>query len=98
MKRILLVTTVTVAIFTMGFAQADGKADYINSGCASCHGAKGGTSIMPIYPKLAGQNAAYTVKQLKDFQTGVRKDPTMNAMSAIVAGKEQSIADYLAKQ
>ena len=96
MKRILLVTT--VAIFTMGFAQADGKADYISSGCASCHGTKGATSIMPIYPKLAGQNAAYTVKQLKAFQSGVRKDPTMNAMSAIVAGKEQSIADYLAKQ
>lgn len=96
MKRILLVAT--VAIFTMGFAQADGAADYAGGGCASCHGPTGGTSIMPIYPKLAGQNAAYTVKQLKDFQTGVRKDPTMNAMSAIIAGKEQSIADFLAKQ
>jgi cytochrome c553 len=96
MKRILLVTT--VAIFTMGFAQADGAADWAVSGCASCHGTTGGTSIMPIYPKLAGQNAAYTVKQLKDFQTGVRQDPTMNAMAAIVAGKEQSIADFLANQ
>lgn len=96
MKRILLVTT--VAIFTMGFAQADGKADYISSNCASCHGATGATSIMPIYPKLAGQNAAYTVKQLKDFQTGVRKDPTMSAMAGLAAGKEQSIADFLAKQ
>lgn len=96
MKRILLVTT--VAIFTMGFAQADGKADYISSGCVACHGATGGTSIAPIYPKLAGQNAAYTVKQLKDFQTGARKDPTMNAIAGTIAGKEQSIADFLAKQ
>jgi cytochrome c553 len=96
MKRILLVTT--VAIFTMGFAQADGATDYAGSGCASCHGVTGASSILPIYPKLAGQNAAYTVKQLKDFQSGVRKDPTMNAMAAIVTGKEQSIADFLAKQ
>lgn len=95
MKRILLVTT--VAIFTMGFAQADGKADYMNSGCVACHGTTG-VSAIPTYPKLAGQNAAYTVKQLKDFQTGARKDPTMSAMAGLAAGKEQSIADFLAKQ
>jgi cytochrome c553 len=95
MKRILLVAT--VAIFTMGFAQADGAAIYAINGCSGCHG-KLGKSIIPIYPSLAGQNAAYTVKQLKDFQSGVRKDPTMNALAAIVAGKEQSIADFLEKQ
>lgn len=95
MKRILLVTT--VAIFTMGFAQANGKADYVSGGCSSCHGDLGKSTI-PTYPSLAGQNAAYTVKQLKDFQTGARKDPTMNAMAAIVAGKEQAIADFLEKQ
>ncbi len=95
MKRILLVAT--VATFTMGFAQADGAADYTGSGCASCHGVTG-VSTIPTYPNLAGQNAVYTVKQLKDFQTGARKDPTMNAMAAIIAGKEQSIADFLAAQ
>ncbi len=95
MKRILLVTT--VAIFTMGSAQADGKADFMKA-CSSCHGPTGGESIMPIYPNLAGQNAAYTVKQLKAFQTGARKDPTMNAMAQTVIGKEQSIADFLEKQ
>lgn len=96
MKRILLVTT--VAMFTMGFAQADGKADYISSGCAACHGPTGGTPIMPIYPKLSGQNSAYTVKQLKDFQSGVRKDPTMNTLAKTAAGKEKSIAGFLANQ
>ncbi|QKQ24266.1 c-type cytochrome [Candidatus Ruthia endofausta] len=95
MKRILL--AVTAAIFIMGFAQADGAADYAAGGCASCHGVAG-VSAIPTYPNLAGQNAVYTVKQLKDFQTGARKDPTMNAMAAIIAGKEQSIADFLATQ
>ncbi len=95
MKRILLVAT--VATFTMGFAQADGAADYANGGCVGCHGATG-ISTIPTYPNLAGQNAAYTAKQLKDFRTGARKDPTMNAMAAMIIGKEQSIADFLAAQ
>ena len=49
--------------------------------CAGCHGANG-ISAVPTYPNLAGQKAAYTVKQLKAFKDGSRKDPTMNAMSA----------------
>jgi hypothetical protein len=31
-------------------------------------------------------------------QSGARKDPTMSAMAALAAGKEQAIADWLAKQ
>jgi hypothetical protein len=35
---------------------------------------------------------------LKDFQSGARKDPTMSSMAALAKGKEQEIADWLAKQ
>jgi cytochrome c553 len=49
--------------------------------CAGCHGANG-ISAVPTYPNLAGQKAAYTVKQLQMFKDGSRKDPTMNAMAA----------------
>lgn len=77
--------------------QVDGKAAYVAGGCAACHGAAGKSSV-PIYPKLAGQKSAYIVKQLKDFQSGARKDPTMSAMAAMAAGKEQAIADWLATQ
>ena len=48
--------------------------------CAACHGASG-VSMVPTYPNLKGQKAAYVVKQLKAFKSGARKDPTMNAMS-----------------
>lgn len=48
--------------------------------------------------KEAGKDAAWTVKQLKDFQSGARKDATMNAMAPMAAGHEQAIADYLAGQ
>jgi cytochrome c553 len=47
---------------------------------------------------LAGKEAAWLVKQLKDFQSSVRKDSTMNAMAPMIIGHEQVIADYLAKQ
>ncbi|SMM98089.1 Cytochrome c4 [uncultured Candidatus Thioglobus sp.] len=94
-KKVLMAAAVAVSMGSM--VQADGGADYAGAGCGGCHGATG-TSAIPTYPSLAGQQAAYTVKQLKDFQTGARKDPTMNAMAALVAGKEQAIADWLAAQ
>ena len=40
--------------------------------CVGCHGPDG-NSTNPIWPKLAGQHAAYLVKALKDFKSGVRK-------------------------
>lgn len=95
MKKILLaVTTVIISIGSFS-VQADGKSDYTNLGCGGCHGAEG-ISSSPIWPNLAGQKAAYTVKQLKDFQTRMRKDASMAAMADLTKGKEQAIADYLA--
>lgn len=39
--------------------------------CAACHGADG-NSLAPAFPKLAGQNEKYTLKQLRDIKNGVR--------------------------
>lgn len=44
--------------------------------CAACHGPTG-QSAAPNFPRLAGQNEVYLVKQLKDFATGDRKSPMM---------------------
>ncbi len=49
--------------------------------CAACHGADG-NSTNPTYPKLAGLPAAYITKQLTNFKSGERKNPTMSAMAA----------------
>ncbi len=65
------------AVLAGGNAAA-GKAKAVS--CQGCHGAKG-ISSNPMWPNLAGQKEAYLVKQLKDFRSGVRKDPTMNAMA-----------------
>ncbi len=97
MKKIkLIILSVLFAITTIVIAGVG--EDTYNASCAACHGAGGSKPILPTYPKLNGQNAAYTVKQMKDFQSGARKDSTMNAMANLVIGKEQAIADYLAAQ
>jgi cytochrome c553 len=50
--------------------------------CAGCHGADGNGGADPTWPKLAGQDATYLAKQLKDFKSGARKDPIMAGMVA----------------
>ncbi len=62
--------------------------------CAGCHGANG-VSAVPNYPNLAGQKEAYLVKQLKDFKSGARKDPTMSAMAAPLSDADiENLAAY----
>ena len=65
----------------------------LSSRCVSCHGATG-ISSNPLYPNLAGQKAAYLLKQMRDFQKGDRKDPVMNAM---VQGLSEQDMDALAE-
>ncbi len=97
MKKILAVAATVVLSMGSFSVQADGAAMYNSLGCGGCHGA-GGKSAIPTYPSLAGKDAAWLVQQLKDFQSGARKDATMNAMAPMAAGHEQAIADYLAGQ
>lgn len=96
-KKIILSSAMAILVLGTNSYAGVGE-DAYNASCAACHGAKGAKPILPTYPKLNGQNAAYTVKQLKDFQSGARKDASMNAMSGLVKGKEQAVADYLAAQ
>ena len=91
----LIIVTALTLIATQSFA--DGATLYKNLGCAGCHGANGKSTIVG-YPSLAGKSASYIVKQLENFQSGVRKNGTMNAIVPISAGHEQEIADYLATQ
>ncbi len=44
--------------------------------CNGCHGVDG-VGVNAQWPKLAGQNAKYTAKQLVDFKAHTRKDPIM---------------------
>tara|TARA_R110001583_G_scaffold7158_1_gene35583 strand:- start:41511 stop:42458 length:948 start_codon:yes stop_codon:yes gene_type:complete len=66
--------------------------------CASCHGADG-NSLIAIYPKLAGQSASYTAKQLANFKSGERVNPIMAGMVAGLSPKDMDdLAAYFAVQ
>jgi cytochrome c553 len=66
--------------------------------CAGCHGVDG-NSAAPNFPKLAGQDAQYTAKQLSDFKSGARKDPVMAGMAAGLSKKDMDdLGAYYASQ
>ena len=61
--------------------------------CGACHGADG-NSLAPTFPKLAGQNEKYLLKQMHDVKSGAR-------VIAVMAGQldalsEQDLADIAA--
>jgi cytochrome c len=68
-------------------AAMDGAVLYKEKTCVSCHGPDANTPILPVYPKLAGQNPEYLFQQLKDIKSAVRK----NAMTAAMAGIMQNV-------
>ncbi|MEH6502899.1 MAG: cytochrome c [Cycloclasticus sp.] len=73
---------------------AAGKAK--SAQCAACHGASG-ISPMGLYPNLAGQKEQYLTKQMNDFRSAKRKDPTMQAMSAALTDTDVvNLAAYYA--
>jgi len=66
--------------------------------CAGCHGVDG-NSAAPNFPKLAGLDAVYVAKQLADFKSGARKDPTMVGMVAALSKKDmEDLGAYYASQ
>jgi len=66
--------------------------------CAVCHGVDG-NSVNPVWPKLAGQHAEYIFKQLKDFQSGARKNVQMSPLAATLSEDDiYEIATYFSSQ
>ena len=61
--------------------------------CGQCHG-KNGIAIIPIYPNLAGQKAAYMELQLKAFRAGERINAAMSPHAKRLT--DQDITDLAA--
>jgi len=96
-KKLLFISVLTMAFSSMAVEpdKDAGEEAYNNFGCMGCHGMEGESTHNPTVPNLAGQNIEYTVKQLKDFASGKRKDPTMESMARMSAGNELDIAAFL---
>jgi len=88
-----ILSIVMMMLTTVGIAEAAGDAEAGKAKaavCGGCHGADG-NSMIPSFPKLAGQNERYFAKQINDIKSGARN---VVAMTAIVGGlSDQDIAD-----
>lgn len=81
---------VTLPVHAAGDADAgQGKAAV----CAACHGADG-NSIVPNWPKIAGQHAMYLERQLGLIKTGERPVPEMAGI--VISLSDQDMADIAA--
>ncbi len=78
MKKLFIASITATLLFSASAYSnvSSHAAPAIAASCVGCHGADG-NSVVPNFPKLAGQHAAYIEKQLKDFRGGFRKDATM---------------------
>jgi len=80
-------------------AALSGAELYQQRTCIACHGADAKTPILPVYPKLAGQNPAYLLQQMHDIKSGARSNgntPAMRGVMHLVTDEElKAIADWL---
>ena len=98
-----IVLTLIAAAFVASPAMAalDGGKLFAEKTCNACHGAKADKPLMPNYPKLAGQNAAYAEAQMKDIKSGARNNGQTAAMKGVmhlVSDEEiKELAKYLSE-
>jgi cytochrome c553 len=84
-----------LAFFSIhAFAQGDATAGQAKSAiCAACHGADG-NSVVPNWPKLAGQHEQYLVRQATLIKAGARPVPEMMGITPGLS--DQDILDISA--
>jgi cytochrome c553 len=90
MTTIRFVLCLLISISANTYVSAAGNPTVGQEKSASCQGCHGvdGNSYSPEWPNLASQNANYLAKQIRDFQSGDRKDPTMSAMVGGLSQKD----------
>ncbi len=97
--KVVLISAL-LAVSPLSAHALDGAELYNTKTCFTCHGKDGKTTIMPAYPKVAGQNEAYTLQQLKDIKSGARANGMSAAMKGImhlVSDEEmEALAKYIA--
>jgi len=99
MKALITILLATGWLFSTTALAGDAAAGKSKAAsCIGCHGVAG-ISVNPLWPNLAGQHEDYLVKQLKDFKSGARKDPNMNALASPLSDADMvDIAAFFASQ
>ena len=90
LTTVLLCTAVSINALAADPSAGEAKAAL----CVACHG-PAGNSANPEWPKLAGQHAKYTAKQIRDFMAGATRSNEL--MAPMIAGlSDQDIEDISA--
>lgn len=90
MRKLLALVSLAITLSAGGVAQAELKGDpaagrEMAQSCAACHGAEG-ISVVGMFPNLAGQQASYLAKQIRDIRDG-------NRVVAQMAGQVDNFSD-----
>jgi len=95
MKHLMQAAATLLLLITLpAFAAGDAAAGLGKSAiCAACHGADG-NSVIPNWPKIAGQHPDYLERQLGLIQSGLRPVPEMAGI--VMSMSEQDLADVSA--
>lgn len=95
MNKIIVSLLLTLGI--TGLAHAAGNAEAGKNKimlCTACHGQDGNSTLLPTYPKLAGQGERYLLKQMKDIKSGAR--PVVEMTGMLNALSDEDMADIAA--
>lgn len=95
MSFLLRAIASSLVLFSLqAYAQGDASAGQAKSAiCAACHGADG-NSVVPNWPKLAGQHENYLVRQIVLIKAGDRPVPEMMGITPGLS--DQDILDLAA--
>jgi len=83
-NKSIAILSVSLMIVSPAAFALDGAELYKTKTCYTCHGKDGKTPIMPGYPKIAGQNEAYSLQQMKDIKSGARANGNSAGMKGIM--------------
>ena len=107
MIRYCAVTTLTLLFSAAVAAQAPAPAGDPAKGrektrmCEGCHGIEGWRTAYPeVYhvPKLGGQHAAYIMQALREYKSGDRSHPSMQAIASSLSDDDiANLAAYYSK-
>ncbi|HEX5126473.1 MAG TPA: cytochrome c [Rhodocyclaceae bacterium] len=89
----------TLSATNVAFASGDpDRGKEKSTVCAACHNADG-NSVVPTFPRLAGQNEDYIVHALASYKNGTRKNEVMKGMVATLTKQDmEDLAAYFSSQ
>jgi cytochrome c len=97
----VVAAALSAALICSSAIAGDGAKLFVEKTCTACHGKDGKKTLMPDYPKIAGQNVKYIEKQMLDIKNGVRTNGNSAAMKGVMVivseAEIKDLAEYVSK-